>query len=154
VTVDSIRNEQWLLAGSRPLIAFWNAIAGVNAAPRRDLSSSLISPRSPARSRVASKQLEVGPRRASFDDAVLLVWLAGVLALAGLDDVDLAPRRRQSSKPASDSEQDLLGGVEVFVLAPVALANERNVLAGAEDAEQYGPEYQARRQSGSDVHEW
>ena len=77
----------------------------------RDLVVGLVAPRGPARARVAREHLQVGPGRAGFDEVVLLIGLAGVLALAGLDHVDRRARRRQCAHRSLDAEQDRLGDV-------------------------------------------
>src|SRR5579884_3854166 len=68
-----------------------SAVAGEAPAPGDHLGPGLGPPGLPAQPGVAGEQLEVGARRAGLDEGVELVGLAGVLPLAGLDQVHLAP---------------------------------------------------------------
>lgn len=81
--------------------------------PRRlVLVVRLVSPIRPARPCAAGEQLEVGAARAAFDNGVLLVRLARVLAFARLDHVHLPPSRRQRPRVlAARAEQKDFGDV-------------------------------------------
>src|SRR5579863_530424 len=69
-------------------------------------------PGGPALAKPASEQFDIGPRRAGFDDVVLFVGLARMLAFAGLDHVDLAAARRERARVlAANAEQNDLGHV-------------------------------------------
>lgn len=50
---------------------------------RRVAFVGLITPSTPTVANAAGKHFEERARAASFDDSVLLIWLSGVLALAG-----------------------------------------------------------------------
>src|SRR5262249_36593783 len=94
---------------------------------RHVVIAGLIAPCRPAPARSAGEHFQVWPARAGFDDVVLLVGLAAVLALAGGDEVDLTPARRKGPRgrpSAAHPEQDQLGDIaEVEAdAAPVAAA--------------------------------
>src|SRR5262245_16381649 len=74
--------------------------------------AGLVSPRHPALARAAREQLEERAAAARFDDLVLLVRLARMLALARRQEVHLPPSRRERARaPAAHPEQDELGHV-------------------------------------------
>jgi len=64
--------------------------AGMLAAARFDLSRGLITPPGPPYTRITGKKFKKWRGAARFDQFVRFVWLAGMLPLPGLDDVDLA----------------------------------------------------------------
>ncbi len=71
----------------------------------------LVAPDRPPIACMPSEHLEVRPRRAFLDEVVLLVRLARVLPLAGLDHVDLAPCGAQRAHRSPHPKQDELSDV-------------------------------------------
>src|SRR5580700_1734793 len=65
-----------------------------------------VPPGDPPLALMASKELQVRARRTPFDEVVLLVRLARVLALTSLDHVDLRPAGRQCPQTSTNSEKD------------------------------------------------
>src|SRR4051812_33875343 len=75
-------------------------VGGVLPAPGSDVLARLGAPAGPPRTGVAGEHLQVGARRARLDEVVGLLGLAAVLALAGLDHVDLpAARLERAQRP-------------------------------------------------------
>ena len=73
---------------------------------------SLISPSSPKVAAASTEQFEKGSRTAGLDNFVLLVRLAGVLALASRKEVHLSSARRESARVSpAHSEENQLGDV-------------------------------------------
>ena len=84
-------------------------VVGVSPPSRPVPCIRLISPGRPALSGSPAKKLQIWPRRTSFDDFVLLIGFARMLALAGLDHVDLAAAWRQRPRilALDTKQQDL-----------------------------------------------
>src|SRR5690242_1786756 len=94
----------------------------VHLAARFDLRRRLVAPDVPPLARMTREQFQVRPRTARLDQGVLLVRLAGVLPLAGLDHVDLPPGRAQRPGVlAAHPEQDELGDVAEVEADPAAV---------------------------------
>ena len=56
---------------------------------------------------MSGKHLEIGTRGTALDDRILLVWFAGVFALATCDDIGLAASGIERSKSrATNAEQE------------------------------------------------
>src|SRR5262249_27467327 len=74
--------------------------------PRRAITIvSLTAPRHPALAGATGEQFEIGRRAARFDDFILLIGLARVLAFTRRQQILLPPSRRQRARvPAAHAE--------------------------------------------------
>jgi len=100
---------------------------------RLHLFAGLVAPCRPAGPGVAGEHLQVRTGRATLDQVVLLVGLAGVLTLAGLDHVDRRPGRLQGPHGTLDTEQDRLSDVAEVEADPAAVRSAVLAALGPDD---------------------
>src|SRR5438105_1212180 len=81
--------------------------------PARSIGNiGLVTPGYPILTGAAREQFQIGTRAARFDEGILLIRLAGVLALAGREQIDLPPSGRESAGISSlYTKQDQLGDI-------------------------------------------
>ena len=73
--------------------------------------NDLIAPLRPPRAKVASKQLQVGTRRAPFDQIIDLLRLPRMFAFASRHQVHLPPARSECAHAPTDSEENQFGHI-------------------------------------------